>query len=70
MNRQNWYLQNLIYKINKKKIKQIIESNIAENSLPLKIIKNLKQLDDCPGLRGFPEGSYLKGLVLTHDSSQ
>jgi len=58
------------HKVNKNKFKQKIESIIAENSLPLKIIKNLKQLDDCPGLRGFPEGSYLKGLVLTHDSSQ
>lgn len=45
------------------KIKEIIE----RNNLGLKVEKRLSLAGDCPGIKGFPEGSYLKGLVLAHD---
>lgn len=47
------------------KIKEIID----KNRLGLKIEKRLFMSQDCPRLKGFPEGDYLKGLVLVHDRS-
>ena len=55
------------HKINKNKFKQKIEQIIENENLGIKITKNLKLAQDCPSLRGFPEGSYLKGFVLSHD---
>lgn len=53
--------------VNKRKFEQKIQEIIKDKNLKLKITKHLKQKDDCPTLKGFPEGTYLKGLVLTHD---
>lgn len=47
------------------------ESKIAEiiegKKLGLKVEKRLALSGDCPALKGFPEGAYLKGLVLVRD---
>ena len=55
------------HKINRNKFRQKLEQIITENNFPLKITKTLKLAEDCPELRGFPEGSYLKGFILSHD---
>ncbi len=46
-----------------KKILEIIQNK----GLKLKVEKTLGLSGDCPNLKGFPEGSYLKGLVLSRD---
>lgn len=43
------------------KIKQILNT---PNCKSLQIVKKLRLTSDCPTLKGFPEGDYLKGLVL------
>lgn len=52
------------HSINMNKFKNKINSIIKENSLKYKIIQELKLGEDCPTIKGFPEGNYLKGLVL------
>lgn len=46
-----------------RKIFEIIENE----KLGLKVAKRIGLGGDCPPLKGFPEGSYLKGLALVHD---
>lgn len=57
------------HKVNRSKYRQKIDQIIESKNLKLKVIKSLKLAQDCPELKGFPEGSYLKGLVLVHDRS-
>lgn len=51
------------HSINEDKYKQTIEHLARKNQLS--IIKQVSLSDDCPKLKGFPEGNYLKGLLLT-----
>lgn len=46
------------------KFEKTIQEILAELKLNYKLIKKLSLGQDCPMLKGFPEGSYLKGLVL------
>lgn len=57
------------HRVNRSKFRQKIDQVIEQKELKLKVIKSLKLAQDCPELKGFPEGSYLKGLVLAHDRS-
>lgn len=50
--------------VSRNKFKQKISDIIAEKELPLTVEKTLGTAGDCPQLKGFPEGSYLKGLVI------
>ena len=43
------------------KIKQILDEQPSQK---LQIVKKLRLNSDCPTLKGFPEGDYLKGLVI------
>jgi 23S rRNA (cytosine1962-C5)-methyltransferase len=52
------------HKITRNKYELQIKSIIDKANLNLKITKRLSMSEDCPQLKGFPEGSYLKGLVL------
>ncbi|MEX0798245.1 MAG: class I SAM-dependent methyltransferase [Bacteriovoracaceae bacterium] len=54
-------------KITRNKFEAKIKDIIEQKSLKLKIEKKLGLADDCPYLKGFPEGAYLKGLALVHD---
>lgn len=53
------------HRTNSKKFETKIESIIKQYNLRLKISKKLNLTDDCPQLKGFPEGAYLKGLLLS-----
>jgi len=52
------------HQITRKKFIGDIENIIKERKLPLEIKKRLKMQEDCLSLPGFPEGDYLKGIVL------
>lgn len=54
-------------RIGRSKFESKISEIIEKEKLPLKVEKRLGLSGDCPNLKGFPEGSYLKGLVLVHD---
>ncbi|MCO4754493.1 MAG: class I SAM-dependent methyltransferase [Bacteriovoracaceae bacterium] len=54
-------------RVTRNKFEAKITDIIQKHNLPLKVGKKLGLADDCPFLKGFPEGSYLKGLVLVHD---
>lgn len=54
-------------KIGRAKFEKKILDIVDKNSLGLKVEKRLGLAEDCPALKGFPEGSYLKGLALVHD---
>lgn len=54
-------------RLSRNKFEAKINDIIKKNNLGLKVGKKLGLSDDCPYLKGFPEGAYLKGLVLTHD---
>jgi 23S rRNA (cytosine1962-C5)-methyltransferase len=46
------------------KFERVIQDYLKELKLNYKIGQKLGLDQDCPTLKGFPEGSYLKGLVL------
>lgn len=46
-----------------KKIQEIVQAQ----GLKLRVERKLALSGDCPYLKGFPEGAYLKGLVLVRD---
>ena len=52
------------HKITRNKFQKDIEEIISNNRLSLKIIKRVGLKEDCPALKGHPEGSYLKGFIL------
>lgn len=52
------------HSITKNKFKTHIKNIIFDNSLPLKITGELQMEEDCPFLKSFIEGSYIKGLIL------
>ena len=52
------------HQVSPKKFQQKLLDILKEKKLRLKIIKNLKLNKDCPTHKGFPEGDYLKGILL------
>ena len=52
------------HQVNGQKFEKTIQDNLKELSLNYKLLQRLTLGQDCPTLKGFPEGSYLKGLVL------
>lgn len=52
------------HNIGMNKFQQKMTQIIEQNNLKLKVLFNLGTHGDCPQLKGFPEGSYLKGIVL------
>lgn len=55
------------HKVSISKFKRKIDEIISSNNLKLKFLKELEQTSDCPKIKGFPEGAYLKGLIFSHD---
>ena len=51
------------------KFKNKIKTIIQKNELPLSIKQHLFLSEDCPSRKGFPEGSYLKGMVVKRNDS-
>jgi 23S rRNA G2069 N7-methylase RlmK/C1962 C5-methylase RlmI len=41
-----------------------LKDYLSELKLNYKMLTRLQLAQDCPTLKGFPEGSYLKGIVL------
>lgn len=54
------------HKISMDKFKNKIKTIIYKNKLPLYMGQNLYLSEDCPYRKGFPEGSYLKGIILKY----
>lgn len=52
------------HKVNKKKFQMKIQEIIDNAKLPLRTSVFYGLSDDCPGMPKFPEGSYLKGLLI------
>jgi 23S rRNA (cytosine1962-C5)-methyltransferase len=52
------------HNISMKKFEERINKIIEKNKLKLKVQKKYFLGDDCPRMKGFPEGDYLKGLLL------
>jgi 23S rRNA (cytosine1962-C5)-methyltransferase len=52
------------HQVNNQKFEKTIQENLAELKLSYKLGTRLGLGQDCPTLKGFPEGSYLKGIVL------
>jgi 23S rRNA (cytosine1962-C5)-methyltransferase len=52
------------HQVNSQKFEKTIQDNLKELGLNYKLLHRLSLGQDCPTLKGFPEGSYLKGLVL------
>jgi 23S rRNA (cytosine1962-C5)-methyltransferase len=52
------------HKVSMDKFKGKIKNIIHRNKLPLYLAHNVYLGDDCPFRKGFPEGSYLKGITL------
>ncbi len=53
------------HKVSMKKFEDRIDQIIKQKKLPLKVKSKFFLSEDCPHKKGFPEGSYLKGLLLT-----
>ena len=52
------------HKVSMDKFKNKLKNIIHRNKLPLYLAHNVYLGDDCPYRKGFPEGSYLKGITL------
>jgi 23S rRNA (cytosine1962-C5)-methyltransferase len=52
------------HQVTNQKFEKTIQDNLAELKLNYKLGTRLSLGQDCPTLKGFPEGSYLKGIVL------
>lgn len=52
------------HQVTSQKFDRVIQDYLQELKLKYKITHRLGLAQDCPTLKGFPEGSYLKGLVL------
>lgn len=52
------------HQVTKDKFERVIQDYLKELKLNYKLTTRLGLGEDCPTLKGFPEGSYLKGLVL------
>lgn len=58
------------HKVSRVKFEQKITEILKNKKIPLIIQKKVGLAADCPTIKGFPEGSYLKGLLLCHDKGQ
>lgn len=52
------------HQVSNQKFEKTIQDNLSELKLNYKLGTRLSLGQDCPTLKGFPEGSYLKGIVL------
>ncbi|WPU64245.1 class I SAM-dependent rRNA methyltransferase [Peredibacter starrii] len=52
------------HQVSQEKFDRLMKDYLAELKLNYKMSTRLHLGQDCPTLKGFPEGSYLKGLVL------
>ncbi len=52
------------HQLNQDKFERTLKDYLMELKLDYKISSRLQLGQDCPTLKGFPEGSYLKGMVL------
>lgn len=52
------------HQVTQEKFDRTIKDYISELKLNLRMSTRLQLGQDCPTLRGFPEGSYLKGIIL------
>lgn len=52
------------HQVSQEKFDRILKEYFAELKLNYKMSTRLQLGQDCPTLKGFPEGSYLKGIVL------
>jgi 23S rRNA (cytosine1962-C5)-methyltransferase len=52
------------HQLNQDKFERTVKDYLMELKLDYKISSRLQLGQDCPTLKGFPEGSYLKGMVL------
>lgn len=52
------------HQVTAQKFERVISDNLKELKLNYVIRDRLKLGSDCPTLKGFPEGDYLKGLIL------
>jgi 23S rRNA (cytosine1962-C5)-methyltransferase len=52
------------HQVTNQKFEKTIQENLSELKLNYKLGTRLSLGQDCPTLKGFPEGSYLKGIVL------
>ena len=52
------------HQVGQEKFDRILKDYLSELKLNYKMITRLQLAQDCPTLKGFPEGSYLKGIVL------
>jgi 23S rRNA (cytosine1962-C5)-methyltransferase len=57
------------HSVSRGKFKGKIEGIISEHGLPLRVETTLGLGEDCPTLKGYPEGDYLKGLLLKSTNS-
>jgi len=60
-------LFNNTHKIGRQKFEQLVREEIRQQNLRLKLERSLSLNQDCPRLKGFPEGDYLKGVILVKD---
>lgn len=52
------------HSVSLQKFRAKIQQTIKEHKLPFKEVTTVKMNEDCQTYKGFPEGNYLKGLVL------
>jgi 23S rRNA G2069 N7-methylase RlmK/C1962 C5-methylase RlmI len=52
------------HQVTNQKFEKTIQDNLKELRLNYKLGTRLSLGQDCPTLKNFPEGSYLKGLLL------
>lgn len=52
------------HQVTQEKFERVIKDYFFELKLNYKVIKRLGLEQDCPTLKGFPEGNYLKGIIL------
>ena len=52
------------HKFSHEKFKNKVKTIIQKDNLPLEIKHHFFLSEDCPSKKGFPEGSYLKGILL------
>lgn len=57
------------HKVSRKKFQMKIQDVIEYHNLPLKTSKFLGLAEDCPAMPKFPEGSYLKGIIVEIDNN-
>jgi 23S rRNA (cytosine1962-C5)-methyltransferase len=52
------------HQVNQEKFERALKENLADLKLNYKFSTRLHLGQDCPTMKGFPEGNYLKGIVL------